>query len=67
MIIQFSNLGKTFLRDTVLLTAKELHPARGLPELVEVGEQVDLDDDVHFAADAVDRVVNGKPALHHGT
>jgi hypothetical protein len=43
----------------MLLTAKELDPARRLSELVEIREELNLDDNVDLAADSMNRVVYG--------
>ena len=47
-----------------LETAEELHAARRLPELVEIREELDLEDDVDLAPDAVHGVVDRQPAGH---
>ena len=44
------------------LTGEVLYPTGGVPELVEVAEEVHLDHEVELAADAVQRVVDGNPA-----
>lgn len=43
-----------------------MNTARGLPKLVEIGEEVDFHDDAQFSPDSVHRVVDRKPATDHG-
>ena len=47
-----------------LVTTEELDSAGRLTELVEVGEELDLHDDVDLAPDAVHGVVDRQPAGH---
>lgn len=42
----------------LIRTVEELHSARTLPELVDIGEKVHFDNDIDFSANAVHGIVN---------